>query len=98
MGLHTNFRERPKSNEIKTREMPKSLLVVRLVIASVIFAVSSAVSTFTIWSRTDLLRRIFCRSFQTLRMRVLLMVEVLQQAIMKSPGKIPGILKFLLPV
>ncbi len=44
MGLHTNFRERPKSNEIKTREMPKSLLVVRLVIASVIFAVSSAVS------------------------------------------------------
>ena len=44
MGLHTNFRERPKSNEIKTREMPKSLLIVRLVIASVIFAVSSAVS------------------------------------------------------
>ena len=44
MGQHSNFRERPKSNQIKTREMPKSLLVVRLVIASVIFAVSSAVS------------------------------------------------------
>ncbi len=44
MGLHSNFKERPKTNEIKNREMPKSLLVVRLVIASIIFAVSSAVS------------------------------------------------------
>ena len=44
MGLHSNFKERPKTNQIKTREMPKSLLVVRLVIASVIFAVSAAVS------------------------------------------------------
>ena len=44
MGQHINFRERPEKAEIKTKEMPKSLLVVRLVIASVIFAVSSAVS------------------------------------------------------
>lgn len=44
MGLHTNFKDRPEKTEIKTKEMPKSLLVVRLVIASVIFAVSSAVS------------------------------------------------------
>ena len=44
MGLHSNSKERPGTNEIKTREMPKSLLIVRLVIASVIFAVSSAVS------------------------------------------------------
>ena len=44
MGLHTNFKERPERAEIKTKELPKSLLVVRLVIASIIFAVSSAVS------------------------------------------------------
>ena len=44
MGLHSNFRERPENSEKKTKEMPKSLLVVRLVIASIIFAVSSAVS------------------------------------------------------
>lgn len=44
MGLHTNFKERPKTDQIKTREMPKSILVVRLVIASVIFAVSATVS------------------------------------------------------
>lgn len=44
MGLHSNYKERPKTNQIKTREMPKSLLVVRLVIASVIFAVSATVS------------------------------------------------------
>ena len=47
MGLHSNFRERPAADpikNIKNREMPKSLLVVRLVIASVIFAVSATVS------------------------------------------------------
>ncbi len=43
MGLHSNYKERPQTNQIKNREMPKSLLVVRLVIASVIFAVSAAV-------------------------------------------------------
>ena len=43
MGLHINDKERPTTNQIK-REMPRSLLVVRLVIASVIFAVSSTVS------------------------------------------------------
>ena len=44
MGLHSNNKERPQTNQIKNREIPKSLLVVRLVIASVIFAVSAAVS------------------------------------------------------
>ncbi len=44
MGLHSNFRESPENAEKKTKEMPRSLLVVRLVIASIIFAVSSAVS------------------------------------------------------
>lgn len=44
MGLHTNSKERPESSAVKMKEMPRGLLVIRLVIASVIFAVSSAVS------------------------------------------------------
>ena len=44
MGQHSNYKENPQTNVLKNREMPKSLLVVRLVIASIIFAVSSAVS------------------------------------------------------
>ena len=44
MGLHTNSKERPESNAVKVKELPRGLLVIRLVIASVIFAVSSAVS------------------------------------------------------
>ena len=44
MGLHSNMKERPENNQIMTKEMPRGLLVVRLVIASIIFAVSSAVS------------------------------------------------------
>ena len=44
MGLHSNFRERPEKNEKEPKAIPRSLLVVRLVIASIIFAVSSAVS------------------------------------------------------
>ena len=44
MGLHSNLRERTENNSFTNKEMPRGLLVIRLVIASVIFAVSSAVS------------------------------------------------------
>ena len=44
MGLHINSKDRPEGSSIKMKEMPRGLLVIRLVIASVIFAVSSAVS------------------------------------------------------
>lgn len=44
MGLHSHIKERPDSNAIKTKDMPRGILVIRLVIASVIFAVSAVVS------------------------------------------------------
>ena len=44
MGLHSNSKERPERIPASNKEMPRGLLVIRLVIASVIFAVSSAVS------------------------------------------------------
>lgn len=55
MGLHSNYKERPNTNQIKTRELPKNLLVVRLVIASVIFAVSAAVGVLPGWVKIFLL-------------------------------------------
>ena len=48
MGLHINSKDRPESSKLQIKETPKGLLVVRLVIASVIFAVSSAVSMPTV--------------------------------------------------
>lgn len=44
MGLHSHSKERPDNSAVKTKEMPRGLLVIRLVIASVIFAVASVVS------------------------------------------------------
>lgn len=44
MGLHSHTKERPENNAIKTKDMPRGILVIRLVIASVIFSVSSVVS------------------------------------------------------
>ena len=44
MGLHTHTKERPDNIPIKTKEMPRGILVIRLVIASIIFAVSAVVS------------------------------------------------------
>ncbi|MBQ7474008.1 MAG: HAD family hydrolase [Oscillospiraceae bacterium] len=43
MGLHSNNNERPESSAIQTRDVPRGILVVRLVIASVIFAVSAVI-------------------------------------------------------
>ena len=43
MGLHSTQKERPQGGVIKTSEMPRGVLVIRLVIASVIFAVSAVV-------------------------------------------------------
>ena len=43
MGLHSTSKERPEGGVIKTSEMPRGVLVIRLVIASVIFAVSAVV-------------------------------------------------------
>ena len=44
MGLHSHTKERPDNIPIKTKEMPRGILVIRLVIASIIFAVSAVVS------------------------------------------------------
>ena len=44
MGLHSNLKDRPDNVPATTKELPRGLLVIRLVIASIIFAVSSAVS------------------------------------------------------
>ena len=44
MGLHSHSKERPDKGAVKTKEMPRGLLVIRLVIASVVFAVASVVS------------------------------------------------------
>ena len=44
MGLHTNLRDRPENVPTTVKELPRGLLVIRLVIASIIFAVSAAVS------------------------------------------------------
>ena len=44
MGLHSNSKERPESSNVKIKETPRGILVIRLVIASLIFAVSSVVS------------------------------------------------------
>ena len=41
MGLHTSPRERPETGAIKIKEMPRGFLVIRLVIASVIFAAAA---------------------------------------------------------
>lgn len=44
MGLHSHSKERLENGAIQTKEMPRGLLVIRLVIASVVFAVASVVS------------------------------------------------------
>ena len=44
MGQHSYSKERPENKAVKTKEMPRGLLVIRLVVASVIFAVASVVS------------------------------------------------------
>ena len=44
MGLHSPNTERPDGGAIQTKETPRGILIIRLVIASVIFAVSAVVS------------------------------------------------------
>ena len=44
MGQHSTPKERLEGGVVKTREMPRGVLVIRLVIASVIFAVSAVIS------------------------------------------------------
>jgi len=44
MGLHSNNNDRPEGGVIQPREVPRGVLVIRLVIASVIFAVSAVIS------------------------------------------------------
>ena len=44
MGLHSQNTERPDGGAIPAKEMPRGILIIRLVIASVIFAVSAVVS------------------------------------------------------
>lgn len=44
MGLHSQNTERHEGGTIQTKEMPRGILIIRLVIASVIFAVSAVVS------------------------------------------------------
>ena len=44
MGLHSHSKERPENGAVQTKETPRGLLVIRLVIASVVFAVASVVS------------------------------------------------------
>ena len=42
MGLHSQNTERPDGGAIQAKETPRGILIIRLVIASVIFAVSVA--------------------------------------------------------
>lgn len=44
MGLHSQNTERHEGGTIQAKEMPRGILIIRLVIASVIFAVSAVVS------------------------------------------------------
>ena len=44
MGLHSSSKERPETSALKIKEMPRGFLVIRLVIASVIFAAAAVVS------------------------------------------------------
>ena len=44
MGLHSHSKESLENGAIQTKEMPRGILVIRLVIASIIFAVSAVVS------------------------------------------------------
>lgn len=44
MGQHSSSKERPETRAIQMKEMPKGFLVIRLVIASVIFAVAAVVN------------------------------------------------------
>ena len=44
MGLHSQNTERPDGGAIQAKETPRGILIIRLVIASVIFAVSAVVS------------------------------------------------------
>ena len=44
MGQHSQTREKPEKRVIQLKEMPRSVFIIRLVIASVIFAVAAVVS------------------------------------------------------
>lgn len=48
MGLHSQSRERPENSAVKTKDMPRGILVIRLVIASIIFSIAAVVKMPTV--------------------------------------------------
>ena len=62
MGLHSQNTERHEGGTIQAKEMPRGILIIRLVIASVIFAVSAVVSMPVVVK--TILDRVSCRGLR----------------------------------